>query len=152
MDKNLDNVFKERPLILSTGAQHPMVLQPRRGHRVQGIKACPWGVTVNAFLVAPLKWIRIQSWIVYMLSFSSLKLVCLYLKMKFARLSAWNSKLDWIHRTHQTLLGTLFYLEGQSKKILTVLLGIFFNNAVFIFAGILVCQQFLIFVAKVLKE
>ena len=71
---------------------------------------------------------------------------------KIVSIFTWNSNLDGTHRTRQTLLGSLFHLRGQSKKILTVLLEIFFNNAVFIFAGILVCQQFLIFVAKVLKE
>ena len=120
MDKNLDSVVKERPLILSTGAQHPMVLQPRRGHRVQGIKACPWGVTVNAFLVGPLKWIRIQGWICSLHDkFFQPKSVCLYLKMKHARLSASSHGIQtWMgHTAHVKLyLGVFFIWEGKVKK------------------------------------
>ena len=120
MDKNLDNVVKERPLILSTGAQHPVVLQPRRGHRVQGIKACPWGVTVNAFLVAPLKWIRIQSWIPSLhAKFFQPKSVCLHLKMKYARLSAFSHGIQtWMGYTaHIKLyLGVFFIWKGKVKK------------------------------------
>ena len=118
MDKYLDNVVKERPLILSTGAQHPMVLQPCRGHRVQGIKACPWGVTVNAFLVAPLKWIRILLKLNTLhAKFFQSKVSMLVLENeihKIVSIFTWNS--NFVGYTAHINLGVFFIWKGKVKE------------------------------------